>query len=397
MPEISEPIRTYRVSCAPGLAPWLSTEVEQLGLKVNSKDHTGIATKGTMTDGMRMLLNLRTAYHVLQRFADIKATDPNMLHAETTRLPWERVIPVDGYLSVVSSVNTPSVNNSMFPNVRVKDAIVDRLQAVHGRRPDSGPKADRTIVHLFWKDDEATLSLDFSGRKLTDRGYRQLPGKAPMRESIAAAVLMEAGYDGSRPLVVPMCGSGTIAIEAALMAGNRAPGLLRSSYGIQHLTTFDDDAWRTQRYEAKRQAGKTKPAPIIASDIDENMVEAARKNAVTAGVDHLIEFRVCDFADTPIPEPLGTVILHGEYGQRLGEAESLGATYKRMGDFMKQRCPGWTGFVFTSKDLAGTVGLKPARRVPFEHAGIDCRLLRFDLYSGTRESGLDVTNPTNSS
>jgi putative N6-adenine-specific DNA methylase len=393
----TDPIRTYRVSCAPGLAPWLATELEQLGLPVDSTDHTGVATRGTMVDGMRMLLELRTAYHVLQRFADIKATDPTMLHAETTRLPWERVIPVDGYLSVISSVNTPSVNNSMFPNVRVKDAIVDRLHSIHERRPDSGPKADRTIVHLFWKGEDATLSLDFSGRKLTDRGYRKLPGKAPMRESIAAAILMEAGYDGTTPLVVPMCGSGTIAIEGALMATDRAPGLLRSAYGIQHLTTFDADEWRTQRHEAKRHTAKSKPAPIIATDIDENMVDAARRNAVTAGVDHLIDFRVCDFADTPIPDVPGIVILHGEYGQRLGEAEELKTTYKRMGDFMKQQCPGWSGYVFTSRDLAGTIGLKPARRIPFEHAGVDCRLLRFDLYSGTRRAEADVTTPTTSS
>lgn len=392
-----DPVRPYRVSCAPGLAPWLQTEVEQLGLPIESTDHTGVATRGTMIDGMRMLLHLRTAYHVLQRFADIKATSSDMLHAETTRLPWERVIPVDGYLSVISSVNTPSVNNSMYPNVRVKDAIVDRIQSVHGRRPNSGPKGDRTIVHLYWKNEEATLSLDFSGRKLTDRGYRQMPGKAPMRESIAAALLMEADYNGTTPLVVPMCGSGTIAIEAALMATNRAPGLLRSAYGIQHLSTFDADAWRTQRLDAKKQTAKSTPAPIIASDIDEAMVDAARRNAVTAGVDHLIEFKVCDFADTPIPDAAGTVVLHGEYGQRLGETESLKSTYKRMGDFMKQQCPGWTGFVFTSRELAGTIGLKPTRRIPFEHAGIDCRLLRFDLYSGTRQSKAEITNQSTSS
>ncbi|MDG2291127.1 MAG: hypothetical protein P8L37_00580 [Phycisphaerales bacterium] len=392
----TDPTRPYRVSCAPGLAPWLAAELEQLDLPVLSKDHTGVATKGTMIDGMRMLLHLRTAYHVLQRFADIKATDPDMLYAETTRLPWERVIPIDGYLSVISAVNTPSVNNSMFPNVRVKDAIVDRLQTVHGKRPDSGPKADRTVVHLYWKDDQATLSLDFSGRKLTDRGYRQLPGKAPMRESIAAALLMEAEYDGSSPLVVPMCGSGTIAIEAALLATGRAPGLLRSAYGIQHLATYDADVWRTQRYEAKRLAKKTTPAPIIATDNDEAMVEAARKNAVTAGVDHLIEFDVCDFADTEIPDATGTLIVHGEYGQRLGDIDELQSTYKRVGDFMKKQCPGWKGFVFTSRELAGTVGLKPAQRVPFEHAGVDCRLLRFNLYSGTERTNA-VTNPTTSS
>lgn len=388
----NDPTRPYRVSCAPGLSPWVAGELEAMGLPITSKDHTGVITRGSMLDGMRMLLHLRTAYHVLQRFAEIRAVDPDMLHAETKRLPWERVIPVDGYLSVVSAVNTPSINNSMFPNVRVKDAIVDRLQEVHGRRPDSGPDANGTVVHLFWKEDRATLSLDFAGRKLSDRGYRRMPGKAPMRETIAAALLMETGYDGTKPLVVPMCGSGTIAIEAALMATGRAPGLLRSPYGVQHLVTFDPEAWRLQRLEAKQSTARTKPAPIIASDNDEAMVEASRKNAVTAGVDHLIEFHTCDFAETPLPDTPGTLVMHGEYGQRLGEFDELKPVYKRMGDFMKQRCAGWDGFIFTSRELAGAVGLKAARRIPFEHAGIDCRLLRFELYSGTTRPPV-VTNP----
>lgn len=379
----ADPIRPYRVSCAPGLSTRLAAEVKQLGLPIDSTDHTGIVTRGTMSDGMQMLLHLRTAYHVLQRFADIRATDPDMLYTETKRLPWERVIPADGYLSIVSAVNTPTIDNSMFSNVKIKDAIVDRLQEVHGHRPDSGSKKDRTVVHLFWKDDRATLSLDFAGRKLTDRGYRQIPGKAPMRESIAAALLIDAGYDGSRPLVVPMCGSGTIAIEGALIAAGRAPGLLRSAYGIQHLLTYDPDVWQEQRRLAKRCASKSAAAPIIATDIDEFAIEAARKNAVTAGVDHLIDFHTCDFADTPMPEEVGTMILHGEYGRRLGELEELKSIYKRMGDFLKQQCTGWDSYVFTSRELAGAVGLKPTQRTPFEHGGVDCRLLRFELYAGT--------------
>ena len=379
--------RPLRATCAPGLGPFLAREIEELDLGVESTDHTGVMTHGTLEDGMKMLLHLRTAFHVLQRFADIRAVDADMLHAETKRLPWERVIPADGYLTVVSSVNNDTITNSMFANVKVKDAIVDRLQEVHGKRPDSGPRGDGTVVHLFWKNDQARLSLDLAGTKLSDRGYRRIPGKAPMRETIAAALLMETGYDGTTPLVVPMCGSGTIAIEAALMATKRPPGLLRSGYGIQHLVTFDEDAWRTQRAQARKLSTGKPGAPIIASDIDPAMVEAARKNAVTAGVDHLITFHECDFSQTPLPDEAGTVILHGEYGRRLGDLDELKEMYKRMGDFLKQECPGWNGYVFTSRELAGAIGLKAARRIPFEHGGIDCRLLRYDLYSGTKQPG----------
>ncbi|MDG2199988.1 MAG: hypothetical protein P8K80_02235 [Phycisphaerales bacterium] len=383
----ADPPRPYRVSCAPGLSPWLAQEVEGLGLPVEKTDYTGVATRGTMVDGMRMLLWLRTGYHVLQRFADIRAVDADMLYAETVRLPWERVIPPDGCLTVVSAVDNPTITNSMFPNVKVKDAIVDRLLKIHDRRPDSNSSGDHAVVHLFWKNDQARLSLDFSGPKLSDRGYRREPGKAPLRETTAAAILREAGYDGSRPLVVPMCGSGTLAIEAALIASHRAPGLLRSGYGIQHLLSFDEEAWRDARAEAKRQARKPVGiAPIIATDLDPKAVESARRNATTAGVEHLIEFSTCDFADTPLPEQPGTVILHGEYGLRLGDPEELAPTYRRMGDYLKQQCAGWDGFVFTAREHAGRIGLKAAQRTPFEHGGIDCRLLRFELYAGSTSS-----------
>ena len=269
----------------------------------------------------------------------------------------------------------------------MEDAIVDRISRVHNRRPDSGPKNDRAVVHLHWNEKRCRISLDLSGQKLTDRGYRRIPGKAPMRESIAAAILMEADYDGSRPLIVPMCGSGTIAIEAALIASRRAPGLLRSNFGVQHLLTFDEETWKDQRHQARQGATRTPTAPIIVSDNDPVMVEAARKNAVTAGVEHLLEFHVCDFAETPFPpgedEP-GTIILHGEYGERLGDPEALEATYRRIGDFLKQECGGWDAWVFTSRRFAGSIGLKTSARIPFEHGSLDCRLLHYQVYAGSR-------------
>ena len=278
----------------------------------------------------------------------------------------------------------------MFPNMRLKDAIVDRIQEVHGRRPNAGSDRTQSVIHLYWKDDQARISLDLAGQKLSDRGYRRIPFLAPMRETIAAAVLLETGYDGSRPLVIPMCGSGTLAIEGALLATQRAPGLLRSNFGMQHLLTFDEMQWKQERVNARKATLKNAPAPIIATDIDPHAVMAAKKNAATAGVEHLIEFHVCDFAETPMPETPGTIILHGEYGERLGDLLKLKDVYKRVGDFLKQSCPGWDGFVFTSHDLAGTIGLKTARRVPFENGGVECRLLRYKLFKGTAKPPIEA-------
>jgi putative N6-adenine-specific DNA methylase len=392
--EQGETPRLLRATCAPGLSPWLAREIESLGYEVENTDHTGVEIRGLMVDAMRLTLRLRTAYHVLQRFADLRARDADAMYEGAIRLPWERVIPPDGYVTVTSTVKNETIRNTMFANMRLKDAIVDRVNQVHGRRPDAGPAGDHTVVHLYWNDDFCRITLDISGRKLSDRGYRRMPLRAPMRETIAAAVLMETGYDGSTPLVVPMCGSGTIAIEAALIAMERAPGLLRSNFGVQHLLTFDADTWTTERNVARKLKAAHPPAPIIASDIAPEAIDAARKNAVTAGVDHLIDFTVCDFAATPLPSETGTIILHGEYGQRLGETAELKSTYARIGDYLKQSCGGWKGFVFTSMELAGTIGLKPARRVPFENGTVDCRLLRYELYSGSRRTPASGPTPT---
>jgi 23S rRNA G2445 N2-methylase RlmL len=378
----TEPKRLHRVTCAPGLSAPLEAELIELGLPVEHRDHTGVELKCTMAQAMSVLLHSRIAFHVLQRFGDLWAKDADGLYEGASKLPWERVIPVDGYVCVTSVVDNPTIRNSMFANVRLKDAIVDRIAQQFGRRPDAGSRTDRAVIHLYWKHDEARVWLNLSGRKLSDRGYRRMPGLAPLRESIVAAMLRETGYDGSKPLVVPLCGSGTIAIEAALIATGRAPGLLRTNMGIEHLLTFDEPAWGRARLAAKKTRVKQITAPIIVSDIDQSLVEAARSNAVTAGVDTLLSFHCCDFADTPLPEQPGTIILHGEYGERLDSSGDLVAEYRRMGDFLKQRCAGWDAWVFTDRTLVGEVGLKATNRTPYRNGEVDCRFAHYEVFAG---------------
>jgi putative N6-adenine-specific DNA methylase len=301
------------------------------------------------------------------------------------KLPWEDIIPVDEHISIVSRVDNPTINNSMFPNLKLKDAIVDRIMKKVHRRPDSGPQRTNIVINLYWKADRAWLYLNTSGNKLADRGYRRIPYKAPMQETLAAAVLMATGYTGQLPLVAPMCGSGTLAIEGALIAQNRAPGLLRANYGFMHLKGFNDEAWMAVRRETIKAGEKKRNPRIIATDIDPVAVEAARKNAATAGVDHLIEFAVCDFAETPLPPPPFMVVMNPEYGKRMGDISQLEKVYERIGDFFKQKCQGMTGYVFTGNlDLAKKVHLTPSRKFPFFNADIDCRLLKYEMYAGSR-------------
>jgi putative N6-adenine-specific DNA methylase len=377
--------KTVRVTCAPGLAPYLQRELESLGYRVREPQSTSIELHASLLDAMRLNLHLRTAFNVLYLLKEFRCKTVEKLYQRTVAHPWEELIAPHEYLSVVSRVDTPAIDNWTYASLKIKDAIVDRIAEKTGRRPDSGPLRDNVVVNVYWIKDDCKIFLNTSGRKLADRGYRRIPHTAPMQETLSAAVMLETGYDGSRPLVTPMCGSGTLAIEAALIATGRSPGLLRGNFGFMHTLAFDDTAWQELRREAQKQRAKAPPAPIIATDIDERAVTAARKNAMTAGVDRLIRFAVCDFADTPVPPGPGIVVINPEYGERLGEIAALEETYARIGDFYKQKCAGYTGYIFTGNlDLAKKVGLRAARRFPFFNAKIECRLLKYDLYEGSR-------------
>jgi len=384
---------TILITCSAGLVDYVKQEVEALGYQAGDYHKTGLEIEGDQYDTMRLNLHLRTAYNVLYQLKQFKCYCPDELYRNVKDLPWESIVSPAEYLSVVGRINTRHVKNSMYANLKVKDAIVDCIADATGSRPDSGKDKDKVVVQFYWKDNFCRLYLNTSGQKLSDRGYRKMPHKAPLRESLAAAIIMSTGYDGGVPLVCPMCGSGTLAIEAALIASRREPGLLRNNYGFMHLKYFDRQKWRQMRTDAlkksKTRGGKATfmPARIIATDIDAGAVEAARKNAMTAGVSHLIDFDVCDFAETLIPPEPGIIVMNPEYGLRLGEIQKLNDTYKRIGDFFKQKCAGYTGYIFTGNPaLSKKVELRTSRRIEFYNGNIECRLLKYELYAGKKNN-----------
>jgi len=374
------------VTCAKGIPSFLKEEVLSLGLPILSEGIASVETEGTMDDAMRLNLFIRTGQRVLFLLEAFNAKNPDELYRKISRMRWEDYIPEDDYICVTSSVDTPTIKDSRFANLKCKDAIVDRIKERRGRRPDAGPERDRIVVHLYWKGDLCQVFLDTSGEPLSKRGYRKIPLKAPMQETLAAAVVLATGWKDNGNFINPMCGSGTLAIEAALIALNRAPGLLRSNYGLMHLKGFNEPSWNVMRKKIKALAKNSLKGKIIATDIRQEAVEAAKKNAATAGVEHWIEFGVCDFSETPVPEGGGVVILNPEYGERLGKVEELNETYKGIGDYFKKKCKGYRGYIFTGNlDLLKKVGLKTSRRIPFFNSNIECRLLEYDLYEGSKK------------
>jgi 23S rRNA G2445 N2-methylase RlmL len=377
------------ITCPKGIPPWLAGEIRALGFPVLAEGEAAVETEGTLADTMPLNLCLRTGHRVLYLVASFPVENPEGLYRGVRNIPWEEILFERGehaYLSVTSTADTPSINDTRFVNQKAKDAIVDRMQEKCGLRPDSGPDRDRAVIHVFWRGNGVSIYLDTSGEPLSRRGYRKIPLAAPMQETLAAAVILATGWNGRRGFVNPMCGSGTLAIEAALFAQGKAPGLLRSNYGFIHLRGFDPAAWRAVRAAAHKEEKET-AARIIATDIDPRAVAAARQNALTAGVEGRIEFAVCPFQETPVPERSGVVVLNPPYGERTGEVTSLIGLYREIGYFFKKRCGGHRGYIFTGNAaLAKQVGLRTKRRITFFNGEIECRLLEYELYEGTRRN-----------
>lgn len=382
------------VTCNKRLSPYLQQEITELGYNIVKSFITGVELQGTLTDCMHLCMHLRCASQVLYSIKSFKASHPNDVYDALKDIAWEELIDKDGYFSVTSNVFHSSVNNNLFANVKVKDAIVDRIREQTGVRPNTGPELDSTVVHLFWNEEGAEIFIDAAGETLAKHGYRKIPGKAPMLEALAAATVMATRWDRQSPFINPMCGSGTVAIEAALIATQRYPGIFRRNYGFMHVTGYDEEVYDKALAALRNKIKQVPGLQIIATDLSEDAIFVSGVNATEAGVRDLLEFEMGDFAITKVPEDAGGVVFFNpEYGERLGDIDELTETYGRIGDFMKKKCKGYTGYVFTGNlELAKHIGLKPKRRLEFYTSKIDCRLYEYELYAGTKRTDKIVEN-----
>ncbi len=375
------------ITCKDRSVNYLEQELRELGFFPLQISRTGIEIQASLEECMDINLHLRTASHVLFEIKSFYLRNADDIYRRFKAIPWEEYLDVDGYFSVNSVAENESITTPLIVNVKVKDAIVDRFRELKGRRPDSGSDFSGLVIQVYWKETQAIVYLNTSGETLAKHGYRKIPGKAPMMEALAAATIYASEWNTRVPFINPMCGSGTLAIEAALMASKRYPGLYRENYSFQHILGYDEETFQAKKRKLENKIIVNPDVKIIASDISLQAITFARENAAYAGVEELIDFQTGDFADTEIPEkPRGVIFFNPEYGERLGDLTELEETYKRMGDFMKQKCAGYRGYIFTGNlDLAKKVGLKASRRIEFWNGTIDCRLLKYDMYEGKKE------------
>ncbi len=373
------------VTCPKRISPYLRDEIQAMGFQIDEEWSTGVALQANMEQCIRLNMCIRTGNQVLYLLDSFPCKNADDLYKHTSEIKWEDILDENGYVSITSNVKNDTIDNNLFANVKVKDAIVDRIKQKKDIRPDSGPDRSKAVIHLYWQENEAALYIDTSGETLAKHNYRKHPGKAPMQEGLAAATILSTGWDIRTNFVNPMCGSGTLAIEAALMALNRYPGLFRSNYGFMHIKGYSEEMYSKEKGKLEKLAAHELSGKIIASDNDPRALNAARANAEIADVEDYIHFQLCDYSETLVPEGGGVVMFNPEYGERLGEFEELEIVYKGMGDFLKQKCKGYRGYILTaSPNLAKKVGLRATRKLEFYNSKLDCRLLEYDIYDGSK-------------
>jgi putative N6-adenine-specific DNA methylase len=371
----------YFATVARSLEPIAAQELEKLGAKEVRPDFTGVHFTGDIALLYRANLWARTIFRVLVTLHEFPCPNADRLYKEIQKIPWDEYLLPENTLAVNATGGNRQLNHTHFTALQVKNAIVDQQRRQFGQRSNIDTENPDLLINVHIYQNRCTLSLDSSGSSLHRRGYRPAVGLAPLKESLASALLEMAEWEPKIPFLDPLCGSGTLPLEASLKALNIAPGLFREQFAFERWRDFDADLWQQLLDEAENSQLSELPAPIWGSDRDDDILNQARINAEQCGVEDKIQFTQIDLKNLEAPTDSGIIICNPPYGERLGDATELGEFYKLLGDIFKQRFKGWTAFVLTgNKELAKRVGLKASRRIPVYNGSIPCTLLKYELY-----------------
>lgn len=385
-------IFSFFATTAKGMEPLLVEELKSQGALEVQEARAGAVFKGTLETAYRACLWSRIANRVLLPLKTFSAPTPEKLYGGVKSIRWSDHLSPENTIAVDFSSSRSQITHTHFGALKVKDAICDQLRSTQGTRPSVAIHRPDLRINVYVNEDQATLSLDLSGESLHLRGYREEGASAPLKENLAAAILMLAGWKDLSTthdiaFLDPMCGSGTLPIEAAMMAAQIAPGLGRDYFGFLKWQGHIPRTWQRLLAEAQEirtqrlSEGKKNFPRIVGYDADFRAVRAALNNIERAGLRGLVHIEKRDFTLCDRIEEKGVIILNPPYGERLGDVEALKPLYQNIGDTFKKKFKGWTGYVFTgNQELAKSVGLKASRRFVLFNGPIECRLLKFELY-----------------
>lgn len=372
-----------------GLEDVLANELLKLGAKDITPFKRGVAFTGDKGFMYKANLSLRTALKVLVPIYTFIAKDEHVLYAKMKSFEWEEHIGPENTIAINSTVNSEVFDHSLYVSQKCKDAICDRFVDLVGKRPDvdlDNPTL-RIYVHIF--KDQVSVSLDSSGDSLFKRGYRVDIDSAPIKEVLAAGMVLLSGWQPHLPFIDGMCGSGTIGIEAALFANNIPPGCFRKEFGFMKWRNFDTELY-DKIYDSCINRIKEDMPNILSSDIDVVPLEMAKRNGAVAKVDDVIRYEHISFFDLMPNKPKGTIILNPPYDERI-KLEDTNAFYKQIGDKLKKDFGGWTCWIISSNmEAIKSIGLHPSKKMTLFNASLECKLLKYEMYSGSKKASKQI-------
>ena len=369
--------------CPRGLEPVLAQELGALGAEDIKTADGGVHFTGPFALCYRANLESRIASRILWRVDAAQYRSEDDIFKTTLALDWPQWFDVGNTIRVnLAAVRCP-LKSIDFVTLRIKDAVCDAFRAKCGERPNVNTQAPDVRIHAFLTADRLTLYIDTSGEPLFKRGYRTVTGEAPLRENLAAGIVRLSGWAPGEPLLDPMCGSGTLVIEAALIALNIAPGA-RRAFAFEKLKNFDRGGWEKLKADASAQEQPRELLPIFGSDLYGDELKTARANVAAAGLENVVQLKQANVIEMPAPAPGGVIVTNPPYGVRLGETHELADFYPKLGDALKQRFSGWRAYIFTGDaQLPKLIRLSASKRTPLFNGALECRLLEYKLMAGS--------------
>jgi putative N6-adenine-specific DNA methylase len=368
----------FFATCARGLETVLAQELTALRAGEITPGRGGVGFGGPLALVYRANLWLRTAIRVLRPVLEARVESPDELYETVQTVDWQLYMTPDHTLAVDCNVRDSAITHSHYAALRVKDAICDQFVARCGRRPSVDTESPMIGLNLHIYRNHTVLSLDSSGESLHKRGYRGKLVKAPLNEALAAGIIFLTGWRGDVPFADPMCGSGTLPIEASWIALHRPPALTRKRFGFHGWLDLDVEQWMEIRDEARRGVGKELPFAIEGSDLRRDAIALAKESAAAAGVGHLLRFSVKEINAFVPPDPPGVLVCNPPYGERIGEASDLRKLYESFGVMLYKRCRGWSVWVLSGNPLLeDVIGLKSNQSIPLYNGRLPCRLLEY--------------------